>query len=232
MGGVLPYKWEAYCRVSLSSKLRSQESTAIQMGGVLPYKWEVCCRTFQTSCTGWGFRNIAHLAIVWKSKFLYLVPAGRHFSDFFFGLILDPPPPRYICFYSEKRQIHLYRPFFPHGMAFLEKRGGLVPVFVFIFPGGLPGPSGPKYQKSLENVSRGLRPRNPEKSPKSLGNSLGSLRKVSKESFRTVPETVWRLFGVPGARGLGDIFETFSAFRARRARETSVRGGLVRRSQS
>ena len=23
---------------------------------------------------------------------------------------------------------------FPHGMAFLEKRGGLVPVYVFIFP--------------------------------------------------------------------------------------------------
>ena len=46
MGGVLQYKWEAYCRVSLSSKLRSQESTAIQMGGVLPYKLEVYCRTF------------------------------------------------------------------------------------------------------------------------------------------------------------------------------------------
>ena len=59
MGGVLPYKWEAYCRVSLSSKLRSQESTAIQMGGVLPYKWEVYCRTFQTGCRGWGFRKRA-----------------------------------------------------------------------------------------------------------------------------------------------------------------------------
>ena len=59
MGGVLQYKWEAYCGVSLSSKLRSQESTAIQMGGVLPYKLEVYCRTFQTSCRGWGFRNIA-----------------------------------------------------------------------------------------------------------------------------------------------------------------------------
>ena len=34
MGGVLQYKWEAYCRVSLSSKFRSQESKAIQMGGV------------------------------------------------------------------------------------------------------------------------------------------------------------------------------------------------------
>ena len=60
MGGVLQYKWEAYCGVTLSSKLRSQESTAIQMGGVLPYKLEVYCRTFQTSCRGWGFRNIAH----------------------------------------------------------------------------------------------------------------------------------------------------------------------------
>ena len=37
MGGVLPYKWEAYCGVSLSSKLRSQESAAMLMGGVLPY---------------------------------------------------------------------------------------------------------------------------------------------------------------------------------------------------
>ena len=60
MGGVLQYKWEAYCGVSLSSKLRflrSQESTAIQMGGVLPYRLEVYCRTFQTSCRGWGFLN-------------------------------------------------------------------------------------------------------------------------------------------------------------------------------
>ena len=77
---VLPYKWGAYCRtngrrtavqmggvlrVSLSSKLRSQESAAIQMGGVLPYKLEVYCRTFQTSCRGWGFRNIAQ---IWQPK--------------------------------------------------------------------------------------------------------------------------------------------------------------------
>ena len=58
-GGRIAYKWGAYCRVSLSSKLRSQESTAIQMGGVLPYKLEVYCHTFWTSCRGWGFRNIA-----------------------------------------------------------------------------------------------------------------------------------------------------------------------------
>ena len=44
MGGVLQYKWEAYCWVSPSSRLRSQESsdtnggrTAVQIGGVLPY---------------------------------------------------------------------------------------------------------------------------------------------------------------------------------------------------
>ena len=67
----------------------------------------------------------------WKSKFLYRYRPEGIFR-IFFGLILDPP--RYICFYSEKRQIHLYRPFFPHGMAFLEKKGGLVPVYVFIFP--------------------------------------------------------------------------------------------------
>ena len=46
VGGALQYKWEAYCRISFLSKLRSQESTAIQMGGVLPYKLEVYFRTF------------------------------------------------------------------------------------------------------------------------------------------------------------------------------------------
>ena len=50
---------------------------------------------------------------------------------------------------------------------------------------------------------------------------------MSKESFRTVPETFWRLSGLPGPEAPGDVFETFSAFRARRARESSVRGGLV-----
>ena len=63
MGGILQYKWEAYCRVSLSSELRSQESTAIHVGGVLPYKLEVYCRTFSTSCRGWDFRNIAHIKL-------------------------------------------------------------------------------------------------------------------------------------------------------------------------
>ena len=34
------------CRVSLSSRLRSQQGTALQMGRVLRYKLEVCCSTF------------------------------------------------------------------------------------------------------------------------------------------------------------------------------------------
>ena len=35
-------------RVSLSSRLRSQEGIAIQMGGVPQYKMEVLCSAFQT----------------------------------------------------------------------------------------------------------------------------------------------------------------------------------------
>ena len=60
MGGVLQYKWEVYCWVSLSSKEskpRSQEGTAIRMGGVLPCKLEVYCSTFSKTSRGWGFRN-------------------------------------------------------------------------------------------------------------------------------------------------------------------------------
>ena len=93
---------------------------------------------------------------------------------------------------------------------------------------GLAGPSGPKCRKSLENVSRGLWPRNPEKSPK----VLGTVWQVSGES----PESVKRVFldcsrdfleTFRGSRagGPGRHFRDFSAFRARRARETSVRGG-------
>ena len=79
--------------------------------------------------------------------------------------------------------------------------------------------------KSLENVSRGLRP--PKKSPKHSKNTLQTLSGDSPETSRTVAETFWRLFGVPGPEALGNIFETFSAFRARRAQETSAKGGLV-----
>ena len=40
IGGVLQYKLELYCGVSLSSRLRSQRGTALQMGGVLRYNLE------------------------------------------------------------------------------------------------------------------------------------------------------------------------------------------------
>ena len=62
--------------------------------------------------------------------------------------------------------------------------------------------------KSLEIVSCGLRPRNPEKSPKSLGNSLGSLRRVPGKCRK-------RLFGL-----FPTLFGHFSGFRGRRPRET------------
>ena len=63
MGGVLRYKWEAYCdtngrstdSISLSSKRRGTKSTAVQIGGVLQYKWEAYCDTFLRSSGGWGF---------------------------------------------------------------------------------------------------------------------------------------------------------------------------------
>ena len=56
MGGVLQYKkLEVYCLVSLSSRLRSQEGTAIQITGVLPYKLEVYGSTFFKTSRGWGF---------------------------------------------------------------------------------------------------------------------------------------------------------------------------------
>ena len=77
-GGVLPYKWEAYCstngrRIAGLPFVRSLEARKVRRykwGGVLPYKLEVYCRTFQTSCRGWGFRNIGHHleSCVWKQK--------------------------------------------------------------------------------------------------------------------------------------------------------------------
>ena len=65
MGGVLRYKWGAYCdtigrstdSVSLSSERRGTKSTAVQIGGVLQCKWEVYCDAFLSGGGGggWGF---------------------------------------------------------------------------------------------------------------------------------------------------------------------------------
>ena len=67
----------------------------------------------------------------WKSKFLYRYRPEGIFR-IFFGLILDPPGT--YAFTAKKGKFICTGHFFPHGMAFLEKRGGLVPVYVFILP--------------------------------------------------------------------------------------------------
>ena len=62
---------------------------------------------------------------------------------------------------------------------------------------GLSGPKRPRCRKSLKNVSWGLRPRNPEESPKSLTNNL-------KRVFRHFPKTLRRLLRLfPGLLGSG-----------------------------
>ena len=66
----------------------------------------------------------------WKSKFLYRYRPEGIFSNFF-GLILDPP--RYICFYSEKKANSFVLAIFPHCIAFLEKRGGTGTGITFFF---------------------------------------------------------------------------------------------------
>ena len=67
----------------------------------------------------------------WKSKFLYRYRPEGIFR-IFFGLILDPR--RYTCFYSKKRQIHLYRPFFSPWHGLFRKKGGTGAGIRFYFP--------------------------------------------------------------------------------------------------
>ena len=54
MGGVLQYKLEVYCSVSLSPKLSSQRGTALQMRGVLRYKLEMYRQYFSDKLFGLG----------------------------------------------------------------------------------------------------------------------------------------------------------------------------------
>ena len=72
---------------------------------------------------------------------------------------------------------------------------------------GLSGPPGPKPRKSLEKVSRGLRPGDPRESGKSLG-----------KVFRDLFETFSRL-----SRLFRDLFQTLGGSRGRRPRETFFR---------
>ena len=76
----------------------------------------------QETCSGLAGLPAKRL-LAWKSKFLYRYRPEGVFR-IFFGLILDPLP-RYICFFAAKKGIFICVPaiFFPHGMAFLEKRG-------------------------------------------------------------------------------------------------------------
>ena len=69
-----------------------------------------------------------------SGKVNFCTGTGRKaFFDFFFGLILDPRPV-HMLLQRKKGKFICTGHFFPHGIAFLEKRGGLVPVCVFIFP--------------------------------------------------------------------------------------------------
>ena len=68
----------------------------------------------------------------WKSKFLYRYRPEGIFR-IFFGLILDPPPGTY-AFTAKKGKFICTGHFFPHGMAFLEKKGGTGAGIRFYFP--------------------------------------------------------------------------------------------------
>ena len=70
---VLPYKWEAYCWASLSSRLRNQEGTAIQMGDVLPYKLEGYYSTFSYASRAWGFLTLFWFSNEPHSKALFFM---------------------------------------------------------------------------------------------------------------------------------------------------------------
>ena len=58
---------------------------------------------------------------MWKSKFLYRYRPEGIFS-LFFGLILDPPGT--YASTAKKGEFICTGHFFPHRMAFLEKKGG------------------------------------------------------------------------------------------------------------
>ena len=91
MGGVLQYKWEAYCRVSLSSKLRSQESMAIQMGAYCRTNWRCTAVLFSQVVgfwgLGWGFRNIAHSPSTIRNE------NSNYYPHDFFGMVKSTPDP-------------------------------------------------------------------------------------------------------------------------------------------
>ena len=70
-------------------------------------------------------------------KVNFCTGTGRKAFFEFFSAWFWTPPGTY-AFTAKKGKFICTGHFFPHGMAFLEKRGGLVPVYVFIFPGMVP----------------------------------------------------------------------------------------------
>ena len=66
-------------------------------------------------------------------KLNFCTGTGRKAFFEFFRPDSGPPPPRYICFYSEKRQIHLYRPFFSPWHGLFRKKGGDWCRYTFLF---------------------------------------------------------------------------------------------------
>ena len=104
---------------------------------VIPYGGEKHINKIPPKIPGQSREKLVYVFFLyvffWKSKFLYRYRPEGIFR-IFFGLILDPLPPGTYAFTAKKGKFICTGHFFPHGMAFLEKRGGLVPVYVFIFP--------------------------------------------------------------------------------------------------
>ena len=95
---------------------------------------------------------------------------------------------------------------------------------------GSVGPFGPEMPKSLKNVSRGLRPGAPKKSPKSFGDSPKTLSRHFPETLRRLPtlsRDFLETFSGPLAGGPGRHFRDFFSISGPKA----VRGGLVPKTQ-
>ena len=81
MGGVLQCKLEVYCRVFLSSRLRSQQGTALEMGGVRRYELEVCCQYSSDKLYGLGAPTQCPNTFVAKCRIIFVGVLQRVMSD-------------------------------------------------------------------------------------------------------------------------------------------------------
>ena len=78
IGGVLQYKLEVYCGVSLSSRLRTSKPARCSVtngGAYCGTNWRCTASTFQESCAGWGFLNSAQRNVRGKTHSnLFVIP--------------------------------------------------------------------------------------------------------------------------------------------------------------